>query len=47
MVLDGLNNVEVYSKLSITGSLAFINSDDSDIVDANNNYNYKVIVHLP
>ena len=43
MVLDGLNNVEVYSKLSITGSLAFRNSDDSEIVDANNNVELRQV----
>ena len=40
---DGLNNVEVYSKLSITGSLAFRNSDDSEIVDANNNVELRQV----
>ena len=43
MVLDGQNNVEVYSKLSITGSLAFRNSDDSEIVDANNNVELRQV----
>lgn len=43
VVLDGLNNVEVYSKLSITGSLAFRNSDDSEIVDANNNVELRQV----
>ena len=42
VVQDGLTDFEVYKTLSITGSLAYVNNDGSEIVDGNNNVELRL-----
>ena len=42
VVQDGLTDLEVYTALSITGSLAYVNNDGSEIADSNNNVELRL-----